>query len=123
MSTHDRIEALRAALPVDDDQDEQHRAVLLAGLADLEARTAATLALYVQGTPAALDHLLGPAAPPILALPIAAAFAAAAVAITAAVGDDPTRGYAALATLQERAAEFAAAHQELITRPTGRNAG
>jgi hypothetical protein len=118
MSTDDRIQALRAAFPAGADP------VLLAGLADLEARAAAALALYVQGTPAALDHLLGPAAAePIIALPIAAAFAAAAAAITAAVGDDPTRGYAALATLQERAAEYQAAHDQLNSRPTEGNAG
>lgn len=127
MSTDDRLAALRRSLPAIADQE--HAAVLLAGLAQLEAETAAALSLYVQGGPGALDRLLGRApvdgaAAQLVALPVVAAFGAAAEAITAAVGDDPTRGYAALATLQERAAEYAAIHHQLlIGRHTGGNAG
>lgn len=122
MSTDDRLTALRRTLPAGD-VDQAQRAVLLAGLAELEAQTAAALALYVQGVPGALDRLLGRGAGRLVGLPIVAAFAAAAEAINAAVGDDPARGYAALATLQERAAEYAAAHQEIVGRHTGGNAG
>jgi hypothetical protein len=126
VSPDDRLEALRRALPAIADQD--HAAVLLAGLAQLEAETAAALALYVQGGPGALDRLLGRApvegaAAQLVALPVVAAFGAAAEALAAAVGDDGTRGWAAVVSLQERAAEFAAVHQELIARPTEGNAG
>lgn len=121
MSTDDRLAALRRVQLGGVDQD--HHAVLLAALADMEAQTAAALALYIQGCPGALDHLLGAGAGGLVGLPVVAAFAAAAEAINAAVGDDPSRGYAALATLQERAAEYAAAHQEIIARPAGPNAG
>jgi hypothetical protein len=125
VSTDDRLSAIRRSLP--DIADQEHRAVLLAGLAQLEAETAAALALFVQGGPGALDRLLGKApvdgvTQMLVGLPVVAAFGAAAEAINAAVGDDPTRGYAALATLQERAAEYAAAHQQLIGRHTGGNA-
>jgi uncharacterized protein YmfQ (DUF2313 family) len=122
VTTDDRLAALRRTLPAGG-VDQQHRIVLLATLAEMEAQTAAALSLYVQGVPGALDQLLGRGAGGLVGLPVVAAFAAAAEAITAAVGDDPTRGYAALATLQERAAEYAAAHQELIARHTGGNAG
>jgi hypothetical protein len=123
VSTDDRLTALRRTLPAGVSQEQ--RAVLLAGLAQLEAQTAAALALYVQGTPGALGHLIGHpgnVTEVLAGLPVVAAFAAATEAITAAVGDDPARGYAALATLQERAAEYAAVHQELIMRPTEGNA-
>jgi hypothetical protein len=123
MGTDDRINALRRTLPADVDQE--HRDLLLAGLAQLEAETSAALALYVQGGTGALDRLLGRSpdgvAAMLIGMPVAAAFGAAAEALNAAVGDDPTRGYAALATLQERAAEYAAIHQELISRPTDGN--
>jgi hypothetical protein len=59
-----------------------------------------------------------------VALPVVAAFGAAAEMLNAAVGDDATRGWAALVTLQERAAEYAAIHQQLIggDTPPGGNA-
>jgi hypothetical protein len=126
MSADDRLAALRRALPSIADQD--HAAVLLAGFAQLEAETAAALALYIQGGPGALDRLLGRAGvegptAQLVALPVVAAFGAAAEMLNAAVGDDATRGWAALTTLQERSAEFAAIHQELIRdTPPGGNA-
>jgi hypothetical protein len=117
MTADDRLQALRQALPSVADQD--HAKVLLAAFAQLEAETAAALALYIQGGPGALDRLLGRAsvegpAAQLVALPVVAAFGAAAEMLNAAVGDDATRGWAALTTLQERAAEYAAIHQELI---------
>ena len=125
MSTDDRLQALRAALPSIADQD--HAAVLLAAFAQMEAETAAALALFIQGGPGALDRLLGRAgvegtAAQLVALPVVAAFGAAAEMLNSAVGDDATRGWAALVTLQERAAEYAQIHQLLISRPTGGNA-
>jgi hypothetical protein len=127
MSTDDRLQALRGALPAIADQE--HAAVLLAGFAQLEAETAAALSLYIQGGPGALDRLLGRAgvegaAAQLVALPVVAAFGAAAEMLNAAVGDDATRGWAALVTLQERAAEYGLIHQQLIggDTPTGGNA-
>ncbi len=119
MSTDDRVQALYRTVPAG--ADVEHRTVLLAGLAQLESATAAALSLYVQGEPGALDHLFGPDGAGLVGMPVVAAFAAAAEALGAAVGDDPARGYAALATLQERAAEYAAAH-ELMTRRADGNA-
>jgi hypothetical protein len=84
--------------------------------------------MYIQGGPGALDRLLGRAGvegptAQLVALPVVAAFGAAAEMLNAAVGDDATRGWAALTTLQERSAEFAAIHQELIRdTPPGGNA-
>jgi|GEM_PF-6299547 len=120
MSTDDRFAALRRTLPAIADQE--HRQLLLAGLAQLEAETAAALALFLQGSEDPLGRLLGPSAGGLVGLPIVVAFAAAAEALAAAVGDDPTRGWAAVATLQERAAEYAAAHQQIISRPAEPNA-
>jgi hypothetical protein len=90
----------------------------MAALASLEAAIAAKLALYVQGDPRALDDFARDPA----GVAVVCAFAAAAEAINAAVGDDATRGYAALATLHERAAEYTAALLEITGRPTGGNA-
>ena len=122
MSTDDRLAALRRVLPPI--ADENHAAVLLAGFAQLEAETAAALALYIQGRQGALDRLLGRAgvdgaAAQLIAMPVVAAFGAAAEMLGAAVGDDATRGYAALATLHERAAEFAQIHHEIVRDTPG----
>lgn len=117
MSTDDRLAALRRTLPAGG-VDQEHHAVLLAALAGMEAQTAAALALYLQCIPGALDRLLGAGAGGLVGLPVVAAFAAAAEALNAAVGDDPTRGYAAVATLQERAAEYAAAQEIIATHRT-----
>jgi hypothetical protein len=116
MSTDDRLTALRRTLPAD--MDTARRSVVMAALAGLEAAIAAKLALYVQGDPHALDDVARDPS----GVAVVCAFAAAAEAINAAVGDDATRGYAALATLHERAAEYTAAHHEITGRPTGGNA-
>jgi hypothetical protein len=116
VSTDDRLAALRRVLPPIADQN--HAAVLLAGLAQLEAETSSALALFIQGSPA-FDRLLGSAAVdnPAIALvkmPVIAAFGAAAEMLNAAIGDDASRGWAAIVTLQERAAEYQAIYEGLI---------
>jgi hypothetical protein len=98
------LQRIPAAVP------DAEKRVIAGALADVQAKVAAALSLYVQGEGAAAAQLLGD----INTVGVLASFGAAAEAINSAVGDDPTRGYAALATLQERAAEFAAVSQELI---------
>ena len=95
------------------------RDVMAAALADCEAKIAAALALYIEGDQAAMQAILGQPtdlASSMATVPVIASFAAALEAINAAVGDDPTRGYAALASIHERAAEYSAAREQLITR-------
>lgn len=98
--------------------DEEKR-LIAAALAEMQTKVAAALALYVQGDGAAAAAMLGESNN----LSVLAAFGAAAEMLDAAIGDDASRGWAALVTLQERAAEYATAHQELIGRHTGGNAG
>ena len=123
MSTQDRVgRLLRSGLPGAVDPAES--AALAAALADVEAQVSAALCLYVQGDRAAVSELLGHPATlgaAVSALPLLAAFDAATEAITAAVGDDRARGYAALATLQERSAEYADAAAQLLARHAGPN--
>ena len=106
---------LRPQLP-----DPRARHGVAATVADCESRVAAALALFLQGESAAVLAVLGTpetAAGRAQIVPLIALMTAAAGAVTAAVGDDPSRGYAALATLQERSAEYAEAFQ-LLTQHT-----
>jgi hypothetical protein len=112
----DRLAGILSRIPAGVPDEE--RRLIAGALADMQTKVAAALALYVQGDGAAAAAMLGETSN----LAVLAAFGAAAEMLNAAIGDDPTRGYAALATLHERSAEFAAAHQELIARPTGGNA-
>lgn len=108
MSTDQRVAQVQAAVP--QSVSGQHRAALVAALAAVESRTAFALAAYVSGDTEPLAGLIGPPDSPaavIVGPVILAAFGACAEALNAAVGDDPSRGYAALVTLQERAAEYA----------------
>ena len=98
------------------------RDLVAAAVADTEAKLSAALALWLQGQPDGLQHLLDESAAPVLAgVPVVSTFEAAAEALAAAVGDDPTRGWAAVMALQERSAEFAAAAVELKTRHAAGN--
>lgn len=100
------------------------RDLVAAAVADTEAKLSAALALWLQGQPAGLQELLDHSAAPVLAgVPVVSTFEAATEAINACVGDDPTRGWAAIMALQERAAEFAAAAVELKTRHAAGNTG
>jgi hypothetical protein len=98
------------------------RDLVAAAVADTESKLSAALALWLQGQPEGLQHLLDESAAPVLAgVPVVSTFEAAAEALAAAVGDDPTRGWAAIMALQERSAEFAAAVVELKSRHAAGN--
>lgn len=100
------------------------RHLVAAAVADTESKLSAALALWLQGQPQGLQDLLEHSAAPVLAgVPVVSTFEACAEALSAAVGDDPTRGWAAVMALQERSAEFAAAATELKSRHAGRDPG
>ena len=104
--------------------DATHRDLIAAGVADAESTITAALALWVQGQSDGLRAVLDASGTPALAgIPIVAAFCAAREAIDAAVGDDPTRGFAAVAVLHERAAEYAGLAHELRARHADRHPG
>ena len=106
------------------DASEQTRDLIGAAVADAEAQITGALALWVQGDVSGLRNLLDAAAAPTVAgIPIVACFCAAREAIDAAVGDDPTRGFAAVAALHERAAEYSALAHELRTRHADQHPG
>jgi hypothetical protein len=98
------LERIPAAVP------DAEKRVIAGALADVQAKVAAAMSLYVQGEGTAAAQLLGD----INTVGVLAAFGAAAEAINSAVGDDAGRGWAALTTLQERSAEFSAVSEELI---------
>lgn len=123
MSTADRIAAV-SHHPLVQSADDAHRDLIAAAVADTEAQITAALAVWVQGDSAGLRGLLDAAGAPVMAgIPLMVSFCAAREALDAAVGDDPTRGMAAVMVLQERAAEYAAASHELKSRHADRPHG
>lgn len=100
--------------------DPAHRDLIAAAVAEAESTITAALSLWVQGESTALrDILAASGAPSLAGIPIVAAFCAAREALDAAVGDDPSRGMAAVMVLQERAAEYAALAAELTRHAAG----
>lgn len=95
-----------------------------AQLADCEARVAAAQVLYLTGDSRAAIASLGYPQTPhgqTVLLALLASFASASAAVSAAVGDDPTRGRMAVLTLQERAAEYRAAAESLAAAAEAEN--
>lgn len=100
----------------------ERRDYAAAGVAQTESEVAAALALWLQAQPDGLQSLLRlhqlPAFAEVL---VVTTFEACAEALVAAVGDDATRGWAAVMAVQERSAEFAAVAVEMKARHAAGN--
>lgn len=116
MSDQDRAYAV-SRHPLVAGASDDVRDLVASAVADAEAQITGALALWVQGDGSGLRAMLDASAAPVIAgIPIVACFCAAREALDAAIGDDPTRGFAAVTVLQERAAEYSALAHELKSR-------